>query len=221
MIINLLDQKINDMKDLQRMESLQANKEQQETTDLKYRALVTRLHQLVIVIEYLRKEAQIEQDNASKSEIITLLDDLKIATERGLVDKDKVTSIESKLTSMQMECKKNWTKQYSELTSSRVSTLGVISGIDAEKVVSCLQNIKKAEVWNTDISTFKSMMAGLESADQMITNLGLNHSIISFLQNVNQGKATLADLTDDVMAWVKEENLETKIKLSFKAGNRM
>ena len=74
---------------------------------------------------------------------------------------------------------------------------------------------------NTDISTFKAMMEGIESADQLITNLGLNQGIISFLQNVNQGKATLADLTDDVLAWIKEEDLETKIKLSFRAGSRM
>lgn len=221
MIINLLDQKINDMRDLQRMESLQTNKEQQEATDLKYGALVTRLHQFVMVIEYLRKEAQIEQDNASKDDIIMLLNNLKIATELGLVDKDKVAAAESKLSSMLAECKKNWTKQYSELTSARVSTLKVISGIDSAKVASCLQNIKKAEIWNTDISTFEAMMTGLESADQLITNLGLNHSIISFLQNVNQGKATLADLTDDVLAWIKEEDLEAKIKLTFKAGSLM
>jgi hypothetical protein len=219
MIINLLDQKINDMRDLQRLESLQANNEQQAVTDARFRAIVTRLHQFVMVIEYLRKEAPIEQDDTLKNDIIILLNNLKTATELGLTDKDKVTAVETKFTLMQAECKKNWTKQYSELTSARVSTLKVISGIDAEKVASCLQNIQKAEVWNTDISTFKAMMAGLESADQLITNLGLNQSIISFLQNVNQGKATLADLTDDVLAWIKEEDLETKIKLSFKAGS--
>lgn len=221
MIIGVLDRKIKDMKDLQRLENLQANKEQQESTDAKYRVLVTKLHQLVMVIEYLRQFAQIEQDDAAKNEIIVLLDDLKMVTESGLADKNKVTAVENKLTSIQAYYKKNWVKQYSQLTSAKVSTLKVISGIDAEKVTSCLQDIQKAEVWNTDILAFKAMMAGLESAAQMITNLGLNQGIISFLQNMNQGKATLADLTDEVLTWIREEDLETKIILSFRAVNRM
>jgi hypothetical protein len=38
---------------------------------------------------------------------------------------------------------------------------------------------------------------------------------------MNQGRATLADLTDEVLNWIKEENLESKIRLSFRTGNRM
>jgi len=220
MIINVLDQKIKDMKDLQRLESLQANKEQQKATDAKYRILVTKMHQLVSIIEYLHKDAEIEQNENTKNNILALLGELKMAAESGLVDKDKIASSETKLTAIQTECKKKWVDQYALLTSARVSTLKVISGIDTEKVSSCLQDIQKAETWNTDIAVFKTMMLGLKSADQLITNLGLNQEIILFLQNMNQGRATLAGLTDEVLNWIKEENLESKIRLLFRAGNR-
>jgi hypothetical protein len=209
------------MKDLQRLESLQANKEQQEATDAKYRILVAKTHQLVSVIGYLHKYAGIEQEENTKNNILALLYELKMATESGLVDKDKIASSETKLTTIQVECKKNWVKQYALLTSARVSTLKVISEIDTEKVSSCLRDIQKAETWNTDIVVLKTMMSGLESTDQLISNLGLNQDIIQFLQNMNQGRATLADLTDEVLNWIKEENLESKIRLSFRTGNRM
>jgi hypothetical protein len=217
----VLDQKIKDMKDLQRLENIRANREQQEATDAKYRILVTKTHQLVSVIEYLRKDAEIEQEENTKNNILAHLEELKMAFESGLVDKDKIASSETKLMTIQVECKKNWVKQYALLTSARVSTLKAILGIDPQKVSSCLRDIQKAETWNTDIVVFKTMMSALKSADQLITNLGLNQEIIIFLQNMNQGRATLADLTDEVLNWVKEENLESKIGLSFRTENRM
>jgi len=221
MIISVLDQKIKNMRDLQRLESLQANKEQQETTDEKYRRLVTNTHQLVSVIAYLKKSTEIEQEENTKNKLLELLYELKKATESGLVDKDMMASSEARLTVIQVECRKNWVKQYALLTSARVSTLKVISGINPEKVSSCLRDIQKAESWNTDIAVFKTMVSGLESADQLITNLGLNQEIIPFLQNMNQGRATLADLTEGVLSWIKEENLEPQIRLIFRSGNRV
>lgn len=221
MIITALDQKIKIMRDLQQLENIQANKEQQEATDVKYRILITKMHQLVSVINYLHKKAEIEVEENTKNNILDLLDELKMATESGLVDKDKISSSEAKYTTIQVECKKNWVKQYFLLTSSIVSTLKVISEIDTEKVSSCLRDIQKAETWNTDINIFKTMMLGLESADQLIADLGLNQEIILFLQNMNQGRARLTDLTDKVLNWLKEENLESKIRLSFIVGNRM
>jgi hypothetical protein len=173
------------------------------------------------VIEYLRKEAKIEQEENTKNNILALLDELKMAIGSGLADKGKIALSETKLTTIQVECKKNWVKQYALLTSARVSTLKVISEIDTEKVSSCLRDIQKAETWNTDIVVLKTMMSGLESTDHLISNLGLNQDIIQFLQNMNQGRATLADLTDEVLNWIKEENLESKIRLSFRTGNRM
>lgn len=221
MIINVLEQKIKDMKDLQRLENLQSNREQQEATDAKYRILVTKTHQLVSVIKYLHKDAKIEQEENTKNDILALLYELKMATESGLVDKDKIASSETRLATIQVECKKNWVKQYALLTSARVNTLKAISGIDTEKVSSCLREIQKAETWNTDIDFFKTMMSGLESADQLISNLGLNQEIILLLQNMNQGRATLADLTDDVLNWIKEESLESKIRISFRVGSQI
>jgi len=216
MIINVLDQKINDMKKLQTLENQKANQKQQGLTDIKYHVLVENIHKIVSVFEILYKRVNIEQDENMKSNILDLLYDFKVATEIGLADKEKILLLEDKLKTIQVECKKNWVKQYSELTNAKISTLKVISGIDAEKISFCLNDIQKAEDWNTDLVVFQTMIEGLKSADQLIANLGLNQEIILFLQKMNQGKATLPDLSDDVLNWIKKEKIESKIKLSFR-----
>ena len=58
-------------------------------------------------------------------------------------------------------------------------------------------------------------MKGIEEAEQLIQKLGLDDEIISFLQNTNAGKATLKDLNDKVLSWIRSEDLENKIRISF------
>ena len=59
------------------------------------------------------------------------------------------------------------------------------------------------------------MMQGIDDADQLIRKLGLDDEIIYFLQNTNAGRATLKDLNDKVLNWIRCEKLEDKIRISF------
>ena len=45
--------------------------------------------------------------------------------------------------------------------------------------------------------------------------LGLDDEIITFLQNTNTGRATLQDLNDKVLDWIRDEQLEKKLRISF------
>ena len=108
-----------------------------------------------------------------------------------------------------------WSKKYSDLTGSTISTLEAIKGIDSENVNACLQKIQTASEWDVGIDRFKNMLQGIASAEQLIQKLGLDDEIILFLQNTNAGKATLLDLNDKVLNWIRSEKLENKIRISF------
>ena len=66
-----------------------------------------------------------------------------------------------------------------------------------------------------DDDRFKNMLQGIASAEQLIQKLGLDDEIILFLQNTNAGKASLLDLNDKVLNWIRSEKLENKIRVSF------
>ena len=62
---------------------------------------------------------------------------------------------------------------------------------------------------------FEKMSEGLDDADRLIIGLGLDDEIIVFLQRTNLGRATLQDLNDKVLTWIRNEELEQKIRISF------
>lgn len=215
MIINELGKKIIDMGNLRKLEDLQANKVHQDQIDAKYRILVTQLAKHTEVLDYLKKRYNIFQQEAILDEVQELIDDLRKAVDSGLANKDYVMSANDKLTNLQSDSKKLWQKQYSELTGATVSTLKVISGFESEKVNDCMDEIKQAESWTLDINVYQKLSKSLESANELIDGLSLDQDIVTFLRNMNSGKATLKDLSDKILNWIKEEDLSGRIKLSF------
>lgn len=215
MIFEELVKTTKDMQDLQKRITIKNNKDLQEATDAKYRLLLIQVDQFVETIEYLYNFSEIEKDGAiitGLKELMTLLED---AVDSGYASQDDVAKAEVSFKNIQGEMKKRWPKQYASLTVATVSTLEAIKGIDSDNVSKCLLKIVPAERWDTDIKKYQAMNTGLSEADQLIASLGLDDGIILFLHNTNVGKATLADLDDKVFAWIKEEQLEKKIKISF------
>jgi hypothetical protein len=49
----------------------------------------------------------------------------------------------------------------------------------------------------------------------ILTGLHLNDSIIGFLEKVYRNQATVADLNNEVLSWLKENDLRDSVKLSF------
>ncbi|NYB74951.1 hypothetical protein HZF24_12455 [Sedimentibacter hydroxybenzoicus DSM 7310] len=215
MIFEDLVKTTKDMQDLQRRAAIKKNKDLQEATDEKYRLLLTQINKFVATIEYLYTVAKIEKNKEIISSTIELLTLLELAVESGFAIQDNVSIAETSYKNIQGEMKKDWQKQYSNLTSSTVSTLEAIKGIDAESVSNCLRKIQPAEIWDTNVKKYQTMNTGLNEADQLIASLGLDDGIISFLQNTNAGRATLKDLDDKVLAWIRDEQLESKIRISF------
>lgn len=83
-----------------------------------------------------------------------------------------------------------------------------------------MEGITKGSVWSMNIDNFKTMNYNLSEAQNLVDGLGLDQQIITFLQKMNSGKATVVDLNDNVLRWLKEESLDKRVKLSFIGGSR-
>ena len=68
-----------------------------------------------------------------------------------------------------------------------------------------------------DLVIYKNLKKALDSADSLIEKMSLDQDIISFLTKMTSGKATIFDLNDKVMDWIKKESLEKRVKLTFTA----
>lgn len=214
-LIDVLEKKIKELKDLRQCEERRDNKAAQDALDRKYKALTEQIHQLMLTLQYTKTNMSFQLSEEVLKDINALLSDHKGAVESGYADKDIVSKVEAGLKSLLIKVKKEWSKQYINLTNATVSTLRVIDGVDSEKVLECLEGIAKGGHWTTDIKEFQAMNKSLADANALISGLGLDAQIISFLQKMKSGKATVVDLDDKVMSWLKTEELDKKVRLSF------
>ena len=203
------------MQDLQKKTAIKNNKAMQDNADTKYRLLLNQVNHFVDVIVYLYTDLSVPKNHEiliSTSELMNVLEQIVAS---GLASPDGIINADNTFKTLQNRMKKVWSKQYVDLTGATVSTLEAIRGIDPDNVGSCLQKIQPAENWNLDVERYQTMHNGLNEADHLIMELGLYDEIITFLQNTNSGRATLQDLNDKVLAWIRDERLERKIRISF------
>ena len=220
MMIDILDKSIKDMKDLRQREERRDNKAAQETLDQRFSVLTNQIHSLMLALQYTKEEMQFQLNDQILIELESLLQESKGIVESGFAEKDPIAQMENAHKTVQQNIKKDWSKHYSSMTNSTKSTLQVISGIDTEKVAKCLEGIAKGASWTTSIENFKAMNRSLAEAKDLIDGLGLDQQIIVFLQKMNNGKATVTDLDENVLRWLRDESLDKRVKLSFVGGRR-
>lgn len=215
MIFNDLVVTTNALRELQRKTQIKNNKAQQENAENNYRILLDQTNKLIEIISYLKNNSSFSVNKEVVSQLDSLLDDFENAISEGMVATDKISSLDNSLKNIQNNVKKDWPKQFSEIAGSTISTLEAIKGINSDGVSSCLEKITSAKTWELNIKNFQSMNDGILDAEKIIAKLGLDDEIITFLENTNSGKATLNDLSDKVLNWIKSEKLEGKIRVSF------
>lgn len=219
-MIDVLSKKIKDMKDLRQREERRDNKAAQDALDLRFKTLTSQIHSLMAALQYTKENMQFQLSDAILADLESLLTEHKAVIRSGFAEKDAINQAEADFKGIQQNVKKEWTKQYSILTNATISTLQVISEIDPDRVSKCLEGIAKGSSWTTDIGDFKTMANSLTEAKTLIDGLGLDQQIIEFLQKMNNGKATVMDLDDNVLRWLKVESLDKRVKLSFAGGGK-
>lgn len=217
MIFDQMERRIKEMKELRRLETIKANRVQQEATDIKYHNLVTQVKGFVNILQYFQTELKFELSDSYKAEISDLLAKLQEVIKDGYANKDLVTESENDFKNILIAIKKDWAKHHTSLTSTTVNTLKIIGGIESDQVEACLTDIKNASAWQMDVTVYKKLKKALDSADSLIEKMSLDQDIIAFLTKMTSGKATFYDLNDKVMDWIKKESLEKRVKLSFTA----
>lgn len=97
--------------------------------------------------------------------------------------------------------------------------MDTVKGIipDENKAIYATNKIKKASSWNVTIDNYNYLKQGIAEADKILEDLDLDEDseILAFLKLVSEGKATILNLTDEILAWIKAENLADKMFINF------
>lgn len=215
MIIELLDKRIKEMKDLQRLRLKKQNQEKQAATDAKYKDLVSRIDSYIKVYGFLTNSLNFNPSTELKENSKALLIELQDAIKDGDADAEIVNSADKNFKTVLKTVATEWEQYYKILTSNTTNSLKIIGGIDSEKVKSCLADIKAADKWILDEQIYIKLKNALDVANALIKSLEMEPPIITFLTKMTSGKATIADLDESILAWITKEDIGKKIKLSF------
>lgn len=107
-------------------------------------------------------------------------------------------------------------KRYTQLTGNQKGFLNAIESLhvreDITKIIGWLDD---AQRWPIDKTKLKRLKKALSDVDEITETLNIGEEAQTFLEKVNKGEASLIDLSPSVLTWLKENDLERKMKLSF------
>ena len=96
--------------------------------------------------------------------------------------------------------------------------LQTVRGIapEKEKIDYASNKIKIGASWEFKKSNLDKMEKGLSEAESILESLGLTDEVTEFLKKVVLGKANVNDLTPDVLSWLTDKNMSSKLAISFR-----
>ena len=215
MIFDVLDQKMKDMKALRQREERRANQKQQAALDRKYRALVEEAERFSDSLACVRDTLEFPVSEELRTDCLTLLDELEAAASTGYAVQESVEKAKRRYDALHGQMKKAWSVYFRSHTADTLNTLRVIRSIDETSVDRYIEQIEAAKDWSAGLSAFAVLMVTLMSAEELIKRLDMAEETVDFLHKMASGRATAADLSEGIAAWLRKEGLDKKIRLSF------
>ena len=219
MLIDTLNECIVDMKTVREMETASADTKKQATADYNFKQLVLGLKKTVLEVDLAVKNSDFRPSANVISALKSFLASCDKVIQVGAANEATTQYISTESKKMYAVMGQEWSEYYTKMSSHVISLLDTVKSIlkDENKAVYAVNKIKKAANWNTSLDNYNYLKQGLAEADQILEDLDLDEDseVLAFLKLVSAGNATILDLTDEILEWIKTENLGDKMYINF------
>lgn len=86
---------------------------------------------------------------------------------------------------------------------------------DPKRAKELAENISKTVSGDPSIKAINSLVSDVAEANRVAEQFSLNPEIERFLKKVSSQGATVSDLTPEVMTWLQEKKLMSRLKIRF------
>lgn len=156
-----------------------------------------------------------------------VLKGLEDTIEYGEVDEDLLSRTSGKAKKTNNDLKREWSDFYQKQMLTQSGKIKLVSGLSADK--SWLDEIRLrmnlAASWDNlhleasnGKSVFDNYVSSCDTLRQTENDLHLSPGIRSFLTKVNNGEAGIDDITPEIIAWIKEQNLEKVFSIRYSSS---
>lgn len=227
MLSDNLTKLIKKMKQLDIAENAALDAEKKVKNDSDYRAMVGDFYNTVRKL----KQTVCTLDYAITTETVQYLEEsienMKSVVSEGVVDAESLSSVRQHINrKVNPNLSKEWKIYYQKKTLGILSKLNSLGHLatDTETTASIRTSITNGGEWtglslcddgiNSRLVLFKS---AIDKIDELEESLNLSEEIKEFIVKVTSGKARVRDVNDNIIDWIKKENLEDKFVINFRS----
>lgn len=215
MLSDLLISKTQRVKEYADLKTKESNKKKQENIDLNFKKNINTINSTIQLLSTFKDELSFQIDFELMQGLKLFLQEIHTSMDNNNVNQETVIAISQKNELIVQAMRNLWQSFYKDNTNNTIGLLNVVRATNPNLIDSCINEINLAAKLPNKAATIKNLKKQLTTANQIIDNLKLNDAIIEFLKKINNGNATILDLNEQVLIWIKEEKLENKIKLSM------
>lgn len=219
MLADTLNEYIVDMKAVRELETASVDTKKQAIADYNFKQLIISLQQMVNELKLAVDNSDFKPSSNVLSGFKSFLTSCNKVIQAGSANNSTTQFVTSESKKLYAVMRQEWGEYYTKSTSNILGLIETVKGIlpDESKATYATNKIKKASTWNTTIQNYSYLKQGIAEANQILSEIDLdeNSPILDFLKLVSKGNATILDLTDEIMLWIKKENLAEKMFINF------
>lgn len=129
------------------------------------------------------------------------------------------TNYHNGLKKLSAKIQAEWRSQTDEFLADIKEELSILKLVSNEKqeiqkILVCLNNFSN---WPADENITIQYEIAIQKAKDILSRMEFDDEIAQFLKKVKNKEATLLDLSDSIIAWIRKENISQNIKLDIKS----
>ena len=135
----------------------------------------------------------------------------------GTLDLSEVNAISANLKTAQAELAAAWARDAATYADGPMGYLTIISGLtdDPKAVRELAKSIGDIITANVSRKQINALVSKVNEANKITSDFPLKPEIETFLKKVSAQRATISDLTPNILEWLKEHKLLEKLKVNF------
>lgn len=156
-------------------------------------------------------------DETTRSDLLDCINDCGHGVSEMKLTLEAVGLLKSKGDAIATQIKIVWrdaSVKYSDGSKGYLSMIGGLSS-DPKRAEELVDTITKTVAGDPSIKAVKSLVADVAEAKKITDEFSLNPEIEDFLKMVSAQRATVFDLTPNILTWLKKKNLTSKLKIRF------
>lgn len=219
MLIDTLNECIMDMNTVRALETASVDIKKQSEANYKFKQLVVSVKQTSVEIQTAVDNSKFKPSAEVMSGLKGIIKNCEQVVKVGAANAATTGFIEGERKRIYDAVGQDWITYYQGATSHIISLLETVKGIllNEDRVKYATNKMRKAASWSKTADNYRFLNEGLADAEKILTDLGLDEDsdILAFLKLVSEGKATIRNLTGEILTWIKAENLEDKLHIGF------